>query len=73
MGFGIGLLMTAAGAILIRAVNQSTAVNLHTVGWVLSSSAVATALSLVFWSSWVAGRAAGAVARRGGRGADTTY
>ncbi len=34
MGFGIGLLMTAAGAILIRAVN------------------VATALSLVFWSSW---------------------
>lgn len=54
MGFGIGLLMTAAGAILVWAVNvTSTAVNLHTVGWVLFIlGLVATALSLVFWSSW---------------------
>jgi hypothetical protein len=54
MGFGIGLLMTAAGAILIWAVNvSSTSVNIHAVGWVLFIlGLVGMTLSLVFWSSW---------------------
>lgn len=54
MGFGIGLVMTAAGAILIWAVNlTSSTVNPHSVGWVLFIlGLVGMALSLVFWSSW---------------------
>jgi Domain of unknown function (DUF6458) len=54
MGFGIGLLMTAAGAILIWAVNvSSTSVNIHAVGWVLFIlGLVGMMLSLVSWSSW---------------------
>ncbi len=54
MGFGIGLVMTAAGAILIWAVNvSSTSVNVHAVGWVLFIlGLVGMTLSLVFWSSW---------------------
>jgi len=54
MGFGIGLLMTAAGAILIWAVNvSSSTVNVHAVGWVLFVlGLVGMLLSLVFWSSW---------------------
>ena len=54
MGFGVSLLLTAAGAILIWAVNvTSTAVNVHAVGWVLFVIGILGAiLSLVFWSSW---------------------
>jgi hypothetical protein len=54
MGFGIGLVMTAAGAILIWAVNvSSSSVNVHAVGWVLFIlGLVGMTLSLVFWSSW---------------------
>jgi hypothetical protein len=54
VGFGIGLVMTAAGAILIWAVNATSSnVNLHAVGWVLFIlGLVGMALSLVFWSSW---------------------
>jgi hypothetical protein len=54
MGLGIGLVMTAAGAILIWAVNvSSSAVNVHAVGWVLFVlGLVGMTLSLVFWSSW---------------------
>jgi hypothetical protein len=54
MGFGVGLVMTAAGAILIWAVNvASSAVNIHSVGWVLFVvGIVGMALSLTFWSSW---------------------
>jgi hypothetical protein len=54
MGFGVGLVMTAAGAILIWAVNvSSSTVNVHAVGWVLFVlGLVGTTLSLVFWSSW---------------------
>ena len=53
MGFGIGLLMTAAGAILIWAVNYtSTDVNLHAVGWVLFViGLVGMVLSLIFWQT----------------------
>ena len=54
MGFGLGLIMTAAGAILIWAVNvSSSSVNVHAVGWVLFAlGLVGMTLSLVFWSSW---------------------
>ena len=54
MGFGVGLVMTAAGAILIWAVNvTSSTVNLHAVGWVLFIlGLVGVTLSLMFWSSW---------------------
>jgi len=54
MGFGIGLLMTAAGAILIWAVNvSSSSVDVHAVGWVLFVlGLVGIVLSLAFWSSW---------------------
>lgn len=54
MGFGISLVMSAAGAILIWAVTASTSgVNLHAVGWVLLVVGIVGALlSLVFWSSW---------------------
>ena len=54
MGFGLSLVMTAAGAILAWAVNvSSTTVNVHAVGWVLFViGIVGMVLSLVFWSSW---------------------
>jgi hypothetical protein len=54
MGFGVSLVMTAAGAILIWAVEvSSTAVNVHAVGWVLFViGLVGMVLSLMFWSSW---------------------
>ena len=56
MGFGVGMLMTAAGAIMIWAVNDNnvseSAVNIHRVGWVLFVvGLVAAALSLIFWQS----------------------
>jgi len=53
VGFGLGLLMTAAGAVLIWAVNYTSSdVNLHTVGWVLFViGIVGIALSLIFWQS----------------------
>jgi uncharacterized membrane protein len=54
MGFGVSLVLTAAGAILIWAVNvSSSAVNIHAVGWVLFVVGIVGAiLSLAFWSSW---------------------
>ena len=55
MGLGIGLVLTAAGAILIWAVNvTSSSVNIHAVGWVLLVvGIVGIVLSLAFWSSWI--------------------
>lgn len=54
MGFGLGILMTAAGAILVWAVNRnSSAVNIHTVGYILLAvGIVSLVLSMIFWSSW---------------------
>jgi len=55
MGFGIGLLLVAAGAILAFAVHTTNAsgVDLHTVGLILLGvGAFSTVLSMVFWSSW---------------------
>ena len=54
MGFGVGLILIAVGAILAWAVDVSTSgVNLHTVGYILLVvGIVGVVFSLVFWSSW---------------------
>jgi hypothetical protein len=54
MGLGVGLVLTAAGAILAWAVDVHTSgVNLHTVGYILLVvGLVGIAVSLIFWSSW---------------------
>jgi hypothetical protein len=55
MGIGVSMILIAAGAVLVWAVDVSTngAVNLHTVGWILLAvGAVGALLSLIFWSSW---------------------
>ena len=66
MGIGVSLLLMAAGAILIWAVNATVSgLELHTVGWILLAvGAIGALLSLIFWSSWggvgaPAGRARG--------------
>jgi Domain of unknown function (DUF6458) len=54
MGIGVSLLLIAAGAILVWAVDVSVrGVELVTVGWILLAVGAAGALlSLIFWSSW---------------------
>jgi Domain of unknown function (DUF6458) len=54
MGFGVGLILIAVGAILAWAVHVSTSgVNLHTVGYILLVVGIVGCLvSLAFWSSW---------------------
>ena len=54
MGISVSLLLAAAGAILIWAVNATVSgVNIHTVGVILLVvGIVGFALSLAFWSSW---------------------
>jgi hypothetical protein len=54
MGIGVSLLLVAAGAILVWAVNATVSgLELHTVGWILLAVGAAGALlSLIFWSSW---------------------
>jgi len=54
MGFGVGMILTAAGAILAWAVTSSpNGVNIHTVGYILLVVGILGMLvSLVFWSSW---------------------
>lgn len=54
MGLGISLLLIAAGAILVWAVDATVqGVNLVTVGWILLVvGAVGALASLIFWSSW---------------------
>jgi hypothetical protein len=54
MGIGISLLLVAAGAILVWAVDVTVSgVELVTVGWILLGvGAVGVLLSLIFWSSW---------------------
>ena len=63
MGMGVSLVLVAAGAILIWAVNASVSgIELHTIGWILLIvGAVGALLSLIFWSSW---GGAGAPGRR---------
>ena len=54
MGIGVSLLLIAAGAILVWAVDVTVSgLELHTIGWILMAVGAAGALlSLLFWSSW---------------------
>jgi hypothetical protein len=54
MGIGVSLLLVAAGAILIWAVDVTVSgVELQTIGWILLIvGAIGALLSLVFWSIW---------------------
>ncbi len=54
MGISVSLLLAAAGAILIWAVNASVSgLNIHTVGVILLIvGVVGFVTSLFFWSSW---------------------
>jgi hypothetical protein len=55
MGVGVGIFLIAVWAVLAFAVNvnQSSGVDIHTVGVILLVvGALGVALSLVFWSSW---------------------
>jgi hypothetical protein len=54
MGLGVSLILVAAGAILVWAVDATVSgVELTTIGWILLIvGAVGALLSLVFWSSW---------------------
>ena len=54
MGLGVSMFLTAAGAILIWAVNRNlSGVDIHAVGWILLVvGLVGGVLSMIFWSSW---------------------
>jgi Domain of unknown function (DUF6458) len=54
MGIGASLLLIAAGAILIWAVEtEVSGVDLDAVGWILLVvGAIGALLSILFWSSW---------------------
>jgi hypothetical protein len=54
MGFGVSIVLVAAGAILAFAVNTNLqGVNIHTVGWILLIvGLVGFVLSMIFWSTW---------------------
>jgi hypothetical protein len=54
MGIGVGIFLTAVGAILTFAVSAHVSgVDINTVGWILMIVGIAgIALSLIFWSSW---------------------
>jgi len=63
MGITVSLLLAAAGAILIWAVNATVSgLNIHTIGVILLIvGIIGFVVSLAFWSSWggFGGRAAG--------------
>jgi hypothetical protein len=54
MGIGVGIFLTALGAILAFAVSADVSgVDINTVGWILMIVGIAgIVLSLIFWSSW---------------------
>jgi len=54
VGFGVSIVLVAAGAILAFAVNtELQGVNIHTVGWILLIVGLAGfVLSMIFWSTW---------------------
>jgi hypothetical protein len=54
MGFGVSIVLVAAGAILAFAVNTSVqGVDIRTVGWILLIvGIVGFVVSMIFWSSW---------------------
>ena len=66
MGTAASLVMIAAGAIMVWAVNTTASgFSIHTVGIILIAvGAAGLVLSIVFWSSW--GGFGGSSVRRGG-------
>lgn len=56
MALPVSLILVAAGAILIWAVNwHPSGVNIHAVGWILLVVGIVGGLiTLVFWSTWAA-------------------
>jgi hypothetical protein len=54
VGLGVGIFLTALGAILAFAVSATVSgLNIHTIGWILLIVGLASILlSLLFWSSW---------------------
>ena len=54
MGIGVGLLLIAAGAILVWGVNGNVGgVNEDAIGWILMIiGLVGLVLSAIFWSTW---------------------
>ena len=54
MGLGVGIFLTALGAILASAVNTSVSgIEIKTIGWILMVVGIAgIVLSMIFWSSW---------------------
>ena len=54
MGFGVGLILIAVGAILAWAVNVDTSgFNVNTIGYILLVvGIIGGVLSMIFWSSW---------------------
>jgi hypothetical protein len=68
MGLSFSLLLTAAGAVLIWAVNATTSgINIHTVGIIVFiAGIVGFVVSLFFWSSW------GGFGAKTGRAASST-
>jgi hypothetical protein len=54
MGLGVGILLSAVGAVLAFAVSATVSgVNIHAVGWILLIVGIfAVVLSMIFWSSW---------------------
>jgi hypothetical protein len=66
MGTAVSLLMIAAGAIMVWAVNMTVSgLSIHTIGIILMVvGAAGLVLSIIFWSSW--GGFSGAGTRREG-------
>ena len=54
MGLGVGIFLSAIGAILAFAVSKTVSgVDIHTIGWILLIiGIVGIVLSMIFWSSW---------------------
>ncbi len=54
MGLGVGIFLTAVGAILAFAVNTSVSgIEIKTIGWILMVVGIAgIVLSMIFWSTW---------------------
>jgi predicted anti-sigma-YlaC factor YlaD len=54
MGLGVGIFLTALGAILAFAVNAKVSgIEVTTIGWILMIAGIAgIVLSMIFWSSW---------------------
>jgi hypothetical protein len=54
MGLGVGIFLTAVGAILAFAVNTTVSgIEIKTIGWILMAVGIlGIVLSMIFWSSW---------------------